>query len=225
MNAVVALLAGAVLGMGSALLIERSEGKTIIREVTVTAEPPSEPGARAPTPTSTTPKPEPKAAAPKKPVIESCRRAGIPAMPTERMECRTSSAVLQIVGQSKPLVVGGTMVRVVSASLDGADLITRIRVRNETLADQGVQAGGQELYLSIAGKRIDPPVLSRARIAPDKGKTVSIRFVLSQGEIEALRTADGAAELGVRPWEDSVSGRVVGVIRLKVEMPPAVTGP
>jgi hypothetical protein len=108
------------------------------------------------------------------------------------------------------------MVRVLSAHRDGSSVLVRVRVRNETPAEQGVQAGGQEIYLNVGGRRIDAAHLSSVRLQPATGTTVRLRYVLTMEELKRLQRASGAAELGVRPWDGTAKGRVVGVIRMLV---------
>jgi hypothetical protein len=207
--------------MAGTMLFLDDEGQTVVKTETIAA---AAPPAAQPTQTAQTAPPATTATtttpAAKAGPIPACADADIPERPTERTACRTSKALLQIIGQAKPIVVGGTMVRVLSAQLDGSSVVTRLRVRNETKAEQGAQAGGQELYLNVAGKRIDSAQLSRVRIPPMTGRTVKVRYVLAVGEIDALRKASGAAELGVRPWDGTAKGRVVGVIRMRVRTPP-----
>ena len=202
MASLVSVLFGALLGMTGTLLLTQDDR---VRQV----------------PARTEAAPVKAPAKPAEPAISRCADLVLPARPTERVACRTSKALLQIVGQSKPLVVGGTMVRVLSARREGSSVLVRLRVRNETPAEQGVQAGGQELYLNVGGRRVDSYRLSAVRIPPHSGRTVRLRFRLSMDEIAALRASGGAAELGVRPWEGStVVDRVVGVIRLRVRTAP-----
>ena len=197
MRTFVAVLFGAVIGMTCAFLL--AQGGRAREVVRATKAPAQEDAA---------------------PAIPRCSAIEIPAQPRERIGCRTATSLLQITGQAHPLVVGGTNARLISAVLAGSDVVARIRVRNETPAEQGVQAGGQELYLNVAGRRIDSHALSAVRIPPDTGRTVRLRFRLSMDEIAALRQAGGRAEIGVRPWHGStVADRVVGVIRLRVRTP------
>jgi hypothetical protein len=84
-----------------------------------------------------------------------CREIDVPDQPPEPITCRTASAILTIVGEARPLLLGDTHVRVQSASLAQNRLTLRVRVRNETDAEQGIQAGGQELYLNLNGIRVD----------------------------------------------------------------------
>ena len=198
MKTFLGVLFGAVVGMTAAFLMAQDAS----REAAVAR---------------TKPAPVAVEVASKSPVIPSCRAIAIPAQPRERVACRTAKSLLQITGQARPLVVGGTNARVFSAGMVGSDVVARVRVRNETPAEQGVQAGGQELYLNVGGRRVDSYRLSAVRIPPASGRTVKLRFRLSMGEIAALREGGHRAELGVRPWHGStVAENVVGVIRLRV---------
>jgi hypothetical protein len=203
MPTLVTLLLGAVLGASGALLIAGGDEERPARGGGVVSA---------------------AAASKAPPAVPRCSEVEIPERPAERIACRTPRALLQITGQARPLVVGGTNARVLSARLSGSDVLARVRVRNETRTEQGVQAGGQELYLNVGGRRVDSFVLSAVRVPPGEGRTVRLRYRLSMGEIAALRAADGGAELGVKPWDGSTApGRVVGVIRMRVRT--AATSP
>jgi hypothetical protein len=199
-STLVALLVGVLLGAGGTLLVAGGEDGTdrVRARAVVEAE-----------------------AASKAPAIPRCSAIAIPERPKDRVACRTPKALLQITGQTRPLVVGGTNARVLSAVLTGSDVLVRVRVRNETRTEHGVQAGGQELYLNVGGRRVDSHVLSSVRVPPAEGRTVRLRYRLSMAQIAALRAAGGRAELGVRPWDGSTGpGKVVGVIRMRVRTEP-----
>jgi hypothetical protein len=142
-----------------------------------------------------------------------CSELDIPPQPPEAVTCRTASATLMIVGQAKPLLLGDTHVRVLRALAAGRAVVLRVRVRNETDAEQGIQAGGQELYLNVNGIRVDPQPVSEQRVPPATGQTVSLRFVLTPGQARVLQRQGGRAELGVRPWTGGGTANFVGVVR------------
>lgn len=218
MTTIVSVLFGAVLGVSGTLLLTpggpQPAATLAMLDQVVAAPAPAKPAAVR------------TVAASSSPEIPRCSSLAIPAQPSERVACRTPKALLQITGQARPLVVGGTNARVLSAVLSGSDVLVRMRVRNETRTEQGVQAGGQELYLNVAGTRVDAHVLSSVRVPPFSGRTVRLRYRLSMSEIAALREAGGAAELGVRPWDGStVPGKVVGVIRMRVRTPATSLAP
>jgi hypothetical protein len=211
MATLVSILFGAVAGMTGTLLVTQQQ-QVVVRVPTENAPAKTAP-APAPAPAPVAARPVEK---PAEPAINPCADLVLPARPTERVSCTTAKALLQITGQSKPLVVGGTMVRVLSAKRSGSSVLVRLRVRNETKAEQGVQAGGQELYLNVGGRRIDAARLSSVRLAPESGTTVQVRYVLTMAELDRLAGAGGSAELGVKPWDGTAKGRVVGVIRMLV---------
>lgn len=148
--------------------------------------------------------------------LPSCRAIPIPASPPEPVRCRSASAQLTIVATPDPLVLGDTQVRVLDAQLAGSALRVRLRVRNESDAEQGLQAGGQELYLNVAGIRVDPQPVGDVRIPPMTGVTAALRFVLTPARRRIVRERGGNVELGVRPWTTGAPG-VVGVIRFQAD--------
>ena len=187
---------------------------------TATATAPStatEPEQTAPAPTEPATTTEPEESAAGSGGTPACRDVEIPARPTEAVTCRTASAVLTIVDQAKPLLLGDTHVRVQSASAEGRTVALRVRVRNETDAEQGIQAGGQELYLNVNGIRVDPEPVREERVPPLTGKTISMRFVLTPGRARVLERLGRRAELGVRPWTAGEPTTSVGVIRFSLD--------
>ena len=161
--------------------------------------------------------------------VPACSDIEIPARPVEAVTCRTASATLTIVDQAEPLLLGDTHVRILAAFLVDSRLTVRARVRNETPAEQGIQAGGQELYVNLGGLRVDAAPTGDLRVAPHTGETVSLRFALTPGALRLLRRAGGEAELGVRPWSEGSGTTDVGVVRFRVrtgaEDAPAVDEP
>lgn len=146
----------------------------------------------------------------------------VPATITEPVTCRTSSSVLYIARQSDPVLLGGTQARVIRATLRGETLSVRMRVRNETDAEQGVLAGGQELYLNLGGLRVDPEPLGDERVPRTEGRTVTLRFGLTPARESRLRAAQGRAELGIRPWTDpGTPADRVGVVRFQARLTAA----
>ena len=136
--------------------------------------------------------------------------------PSERVTCTTPNATLVIAHQSDPVLLEGTEVRVLSGTLLGAELAVRLRVRNNTRAEQGVTAGGQELYLHLEGERIDPDPVGDVRLAIGEAQTVALHFTLAPHQLEALGRTAGRIDFGVRPWHDGVlPAPLVGVIRLR----------
>lgn len=155
-----------------------------------------------------------------------CAELDIPARPSEAVTCRTTSATLTIVDEADPLLLGDTHVRVLSAHGEGGSLTVRARVRNETDAEQGVQAGGQELYLNLNGIRVDPGPVRDVRVPPRTGTTLPLEFRLTPGQTRILNAQGRRAELGVRPWTSGEQAANIGVIRFfaRPGEPPAATG-
>jgi hypothetical protein len=156
--------------------------------------------------------------------LPSCRATRIPERPPEPVTCRTASAQLTIVAAPEPLVLGETQVRVLDASLEGRLLRVRLRVRNESDAEQGLQAGGQELYLNAGGIRVDAQPVGDVRIPSGTGLTAGARFVLTPGQLRIVRARAGKVELGVRPWSRDAAGDVVGVVRFRARGSRATGG-
>lgn len=143
-----------------------------------------------------------------------CRDIEIEASPAEPVHCRTSSAILTIAGEDDPVLLGGTHVRLLSATLSGSRLTTRVRVRNETEAEQGILAGGQELYVNLGGIRVDAVPPGDVRVPSQTGRTVTLRFALTPRRVVRLRGQGNRAELGIKPWtEEGSPSDTVGVIR------------
>lgn len=139
--------------------------------------------------------------------------------PAEPITCSTRSATLTIVGARSPVLLDGTEVRFLSAALAGREVTLRLRVRNETEAEQGVNAGGQELYLNLGGLRVDAEPIADTIVAPGRGETVSLRFRLTPARLELLRRARGRAELGVKPWDATPAAAAQrGVIRFGLRL-------
>ena len=149
----------------------------------------------------------------------SCATTDIPITPPEPVTCRSRSAVLTIGAQDDPLLLGDTHARLLRARMRGSTLFARMRIRNETSAEQGVAAGGQEIYMNVLGTRIDSRPVGEQRIAPNTGATVDLIFDVPSAQRAAIRRANGRIELGVTPWSDSGDDgqRVVGVIRARLE--------
>jgi hypothetical protein len=151
--------------------------------------------------------------------VPPCAEVRPPGPDDDAVRCRTRSAVLTIGGEDRPLLLGGTQVRVLSATLTGRTVGLRLRLRNETDAEQGVLAGGNELYLNLSGVRVDAGPVGDTRIESMEGATVTLRFPLTPPRLALLRRLGGSAELGVRPWEeDAATDGSVGVIRLRVAL-------
>jgi hypothetical protein len=132
--------------------------------------------------------------------------------------CRTRSATLTIVDEARPLVLGATQVRLFEATLNGLTLTTRLRIRNETDAEQGVIAGGQEIYLNLGGVRTDPDPIGDVRVPTMEAVNTAVRFTLTPARVRRIREAGGRAELGVKPWDEDAGGppgTIVGVIRFR----------
>jgi hypothetical protein len=152
--------------------------------------------------------------------VQPCSQ--VPPVIREPVTCATKSSTLTIVTQRDPVLLGGTQARIIRASLAGSVVTVRVRVRNETDAEQGVAAGGQELYLNLAGLRVDPMPIGDERVPQDTGKTVDLRFRLTPAREERLRAAQGRGELGIRPWtEEAEEAGRVGVIRFQARLSPA----
>jgi hypothetical protein len=147
----------------------------------------------------------------------ACSTLDVPARPAERIWCTTPNATLSIAHQSDPVLLDGTEVRVLSALLDGAVVDVRLRVRNATQAEQGLSAGGQELYLYLDGERIDANLLRIVRFEIGAAKTVTMSYILSPEQVAALAARDGRIDFGVRPWTQSVlPAPLIGVVRVRV---------
>jgi hypothetical protein len=147
--------------------------------------------------------------------LRRCSSLNIPAMPPDRIRCQTPTATLVIVPQSEPVPLDGTEVRVLSSRVTGTTVTVRLRVRNETTAQQQLNAGGQKLYLNLDGTRVDAASGRAVRVAIGEVRTADLDYVLSRKQITALRARDGRLELGVRPWHEGPA-RLIGVIRLRI---------
>ncbi|MDQ3741554.1 MAG: hypothetical protein M3320_03735 [Actinomycetota bacterium] len=149
--------------------------------------------------------------------VPACDEAPDPSETGEPVTCRTRSATLTIAPQERPVVLGGTQVRLLRASLSGSTVTVRLRVRNETQAEQSVLAGGQELYMNLSGLRVDPEPVGEVLVPMMNGTTVSLRFELTPARLEVLRRAGGRAELGVTPWTEDGAAGSKGVVRFRVQ--------
>lgn len=145
-----------------------------------------------------------------------CTAVTPPSGAEDPVTCRTRSATLTIAGEDRPVVLGGTQVRLLRATLTGRVVIVRLRVRNETDAEQGVVAGGQEIYLNLQGITVNPEPVGDVRVAAMQGTTTTLRYVLTPPRLQALRRLGGEVELGVRPWTDGEPSIERGVIRFDV---------
>ena len=150
-----------------------------------------------------------------------CAEVEDPGRDGDPVTCRTQTARLTIAGEDRPLVLGATQVRLFDSSLQGQQLTTRLRIRNETEAEQGVLAGGQEIYLNLGGLRVDADPVGDVRIPAAEATNTRLRFSLTPARVARLRNSGGRAELGVRPWDEGAGGApgtVVGVIRFRVPL-------
>lgn len=150
--------------------------------------------------------------------LPACSSLDVPERPPERVWCATPNATLSIAHQADPVLLEGTQVRVLSGTFDGAGTVAvRLRVRNETPAEQGLSAGGQELYLHLDGQRIDVALLRVVRFLPGEAKTVTLEYALTPEQAAALRAAGGRLDFGVRPWtDDPLPAPLIGVVRMRV---------
>ena len=149
--------------------------------------------------------------------LARCADLDIPAKPPQRVWCTTPSATLVIAHQSDPIMLEGTEVRVLSADLLGSAARVRIRVRNDTRADQGLSAGGQELYLNIGGERVDLATFRDVRFSAGEAKTILLDYPLTPEQLAAVTAGDGRLDVGVRPWHDgALPSPLVGVVRVRV---------
>lgn len=149
--------------------------------------------------------------------LRPCAALDIPAKPAERVWCTTRSATLGIAHQSDPVLLDGTEVRVLSAERLGSLVRVRTRVRNATGAEQGLSAGGQELYLNVGGSRADLAVFRDVHFEVGEAKTIQLDFALAPGQVAALDAAGGRLDFGVRPWHDgALPAPLVGVVRVRV---------
>lgn len=139
------------------------------------------------------------------------------ALPAERVWCTTPNATLVIAHQSDPVLLEGTEVRVLSADQSGSWIRVRARVRNQTPAEQGLSAGGQELYLSIDGSRADLAVFRDVRFGVGEAKTIQLDFELTPEQLSGLGARGGRLDFGVRPWhEGALPAPLIGVVRVGV---------
>jgi hypothetical protein len=149
--------------------------------------------------------------------VRPCKALEIPAKPSQRVWCTTPNAALVIAHQSDPVLIDGTEIRVLSGRLLGTTVTVRLRVRNGTDAEQGVGAGGQELYLYLDGARIDVSGLGDVRLDLGEAQTIELSYALTPAQVAALRAAGGRVDFGVRPWHDGVApAPLVGVVRMRV---------
>ncbi len=149
--------------------------------------------------------------------LRPCKELALPDHPPERVTCTTPNATLVIAHQSDPVLLAGTEVRVLSGTLDGSTVAVRLRVRNKTKAEQGLSAGGQELYLHLDGERIDTQPVGDVRLPIDFAESFELQFVLAPHQLETLSANGGRIDFGVRPWHDQVGPPpAIGVIRVRV---------
>lgn len=149
--------------------------------------------------------------------LRPCSALEIPAKPPERVWCTTPNATLSIAHQSDPILLDGTEVRVLSAERSGSAIRVRTRVRNTTRAEQGLSAGGQELYLWIDGSRVDLAVFREVHFGVGEAKTIQLDFELTPAQLSALDARGGRLDFGVRPWHNGVlPAPLVGVLRVGV---------
>jgi hypothetical protein len=149
--------------------------------------------------------------------LEACAALDVPAKPSQRVWCTTPSATLVIAHQSDPVLLDGTEVRVLSGRLLGASIRVRLRVRNQTPAEQDLSAGGQELYLYLDGSRVDLAVFRDVHFGVGEAKTLQLDYVLSPEQLAALGRSEGRLDFGVRPWHDgALPAPLVGVVRVRV---------
>ncbi|HEX8207831.1 MAG TPA: hypothetical protein VF587_17325 [Solirubrobacteraceae bacterium] len=153
--------------------------------------------------------------------VPPCSEVADPGPSDDAVRCSTRSATLLLGGEDRPLLLGGTQVRLLSASSTPASLILRLRVRNETGAEQGIIAGGQEIYVNLNGVRLDAAPSGDVRVPTMEGVTTTLRFPLTPGRAALLRRLGGRAELGVRPWDEQPAEKAIGVLRFRVTPPPA----
>lgn len=140
----------------------------------------------------------------------------------EQPRCSTpGGTVLAIASEGEPLLLPGTVVRVVGSVLQGRTLRVRLRVRNAVAASTRLPVGRGQLRVTVAGRRFAlAPLVGDGR-RPGR-VTMTVRFRLSERAADAI--ADGARpDLGVVPWrhlgEDAPP--VLGVVRLE----PTVVSP
>ena len=151
--------------------------------------------------------------------LRPCTALDVPARPAERIWCTTPNATLSIAHQSDPVLLDGTEVRVLSAALEGSLVDVRLRIRNTTDAEQGLSAGGQELYLYLDGERIDANLLRIVRFHVGEAKTLTLSYVLSPDQVAKLAERDGRIDFGVRPWTQSPQpAPLIGVVRVGVSL-------
>ena len=149
--------------------------------------------------------------------LKRCAGLDVPTTPPQRVWCSTPNATLVIAHQSDPVLLDGTEVRVLSGTLAGSSLRVRARVRNQTRAEQGLSAGGQELYLSVAGSRVDLASFRDVRFAIGEAKTLQLDYVLAPEQLATLGARGGRLDFGVRPWhEGALPAPLVGVLRMRV---------
>ena len=153
------------------------------------------------------------------PSLPSCANIADPGPDDEPVTCRTSNATLTVADEARPMLLGGTQVRFLSASLAQGTLAIRLRVRNETDEEQGILEGGQRIYVNVDGIRTEPSPPDDIRLAPAEAATVSLDFPLSTARAKRLRGVDGEAELGVVPWPGSgTEPNSRGLIHFTTEM-------
>jgi hypothetical protein len=152
------------------------------------------------------------------PGVRPCTELDIPARPLVRVTCTTAHATLVIAHQSVPVLLRGTEIRVLSGDLQGSSAWVRLRVRNTTEAEQGLSAGGQELYLYLDGRRIDMATFrDDVWFGVGEAKTVTLEYALAGDQLEALRANGGRIDFGVRPWHDGFApAPLIGVVRMRV---------
>ena len=172
------------------------------------------------TPRSSTAQRQPTPAAQTPETLRKCADLEIPARPPRPVTCATKTATIVIASETTPVLLGGTQARLLAATLSDGALTARMRIRNETDAEQGVLAGGQEIHVNLNGRRLEAARGEEVRIAPGEAETVTIRFPADARAATTLRRTEGEAELGIRPWSAKPGEETgpVGVIRFKADL-------
>ena len=143
-----------------------------------------------------------------------CADIDIPTEPPEPVRCRTRPATLVIATDGQPVLLGDTHVRLLSARLRDSLLFVRLRLRNEGSSTRRAGRDGQDVYLNIAGSRLEARPPTSAPVRPHEGVTTNFVFNVPETQRAIIAEAEGRLEIGVTPWHDgNMTARWIGVIR------------
>ena len=118
-----------------------------------------------------------------------------------------------------PLLLGGTHVRALRATLSGRTTTVTLRIRNRTGRTQRLGAGGQSLALRVGDARVRSRPLPAIPVAEGSSETARAQFELPTEVLETADPGDIPADLLVVPWSERGQKPTLGVVRLRIEVP------